>query len=104
MGKTIISEDGCFEWDEDKDAMNKEKHGFDFSEILEIFDDPYLFEGFDYKHSQEEDRFFCIGCINDVILITTFYTERDERVRLISSRQANKTEQEAYYGNIKESF
>jgi uncharacterized DUF497 family protein len=104
MGKTIISEDNNFEWDEEKDALNKEKHGFCFSEILEVFDDPYLFEGFDWKHSQEEDRYFCIGCIKGVVLITTFYTEREERLRLISSRQANIIEQESYYDNIQESF
>ncbi len=104
MGKTIISENQIFEWDEDKDAMNREKHGVHFSEILGVFDDPYLFEGFDYKHSQDEDRYFCIGCINGIVLLTTFFTERDERIRLISSRQANKIEQEAYYDNIKKSF
>jgi uncharacterized DUF497 family protein len=101
MGKTIISEDNNFEWDEDKDALNKEKHGFYFSEILEVFNDPYLFEGFDYKHSYEEDRYFCIGCIKGIVFVTTFYTVRDKRLRLISSRQANAIEQESYYDNIK---
>jgi uncharacterized DUF497 family protein len=45
MGKTIYSEDGRFEWDEEKDAANVAKHGFSFSEILEVFDDPdfYLY-------------------------------------------------------------
>ena len=30
MGKTIISENGRFEWDEDKNKINKELHGLYF--------------------------------------------------------------------------
>ena len=47
MGRTIISKNGRFEWDEDKDRLNKKKHGFSFEEILEVFDDPDFLEGYD---------------------------------------------------------
>ena len=47
MGKTIVSEDGRFEWDEEKDKLNKAEHGLYFSEILPAFDDPYLLELYD---------------------------------------------------------
>ena len=30
---TVISADGKFEWDSEKDAINLKKHGFSFSEI-----------------------------------------------------------------------
>ena len=40
---TVISTDGCFEWDIEKDEANFKKHGFHFSEILEVFDDPYFY-------------------------------------------------------------
>jgi len=38
MGKTIISKDNRFEWDEEKNIANIEKHGIAFEEILEVFD------------------------------------------------------------------
>ena len=39
---TVISQDGRFEWGSEKDELNIKNHGFSFSEILEVFDDPYL--------------------------------------------------------------
>ena len=36
---TVIN--GKFEWDSEKDEINKIKHGFSFAEILDVFDDPY---------------------------------------------------------------
>ena len=49
---TVISQDGKFEWDSDKDLINIQKHGFSFSEILEVFDDQYLLKKFDAAHRQ----------------------------------------------------
>lgn len=48
---TVVSEDGRFEWDSEKDAINRRKHGFSFSEILEVYDDPYLLTMYDVEHS-----------------------------------------------------
>ena len=55
MRKTIISNDNRFEWDEEKNLANIEKHGIDFEEILEVFDDPAFFTGYDFEHSEKED-------------------------------------------------
>jgi uncharacterized DUF497 family protein len=96
MGKTIISDDGRFEWDEDKDRMNIKIHGFSFHEILEIFDDPAFLEGYDDEHSNEEERYYGIGCLNNIVYIIVFYTERKTRKRIISARQADTDEQEMY--------
>jgi uncharacterized DUF497 family protein len=96
MGKTIISDDERFEWDEDKDRLNIKKHGFSFYEILEIFDDPAFLEGYDEEHSNEEERYYGIGCLNNIVYIIAFYTERKGRKRIISARQADIDEQEMY--------
>jgi uncharacterized DUF497 family protein len=96
MDKTIVSNDGRFEWDEDKDRLNRIKHGFSFNEILEIFDDPAFFEGYDAEHSDREERYYGIGCLNGVLFIVVFYTERSERTRIISARQADADEEETY--------
>jgi len=100
MGRTIVSEDGRFEWDEGKDRLNKKNHGFSFAEILEVFDDPAFLEGYDLKHSEDEDRHFGIGCLNGILCVIVFYTLR-ERVRIISARQADSEEQEEYDGYFK---
>jgi uncharacterized DUF497 family protein len=39
VGRTIITDDGQFEWDEDKNAQNIEKHGIDFNFAKRVFDD-----------------------------------------------------------------
>ena len=101
MGRTIISDDGCFEWDEAKDRLNKKKHGFSFGEILEVFYDPAFIEGFDHKHSGKEDRYYGIGCLNNILYVIAFYTLREDRKRIITARKADKDEQEAYNGYFK---
>lgn len=102
---TIISEDGKFEWDSDKDAINRSKHGFSFSEILEVYDDPYMLTMYDSEHSTlEEDRYFCVGSIRGIVLIATSHTERNGRIRLISARKAEKKLENLYNEWIKKSF
>ena len=100
MGKTIVSGDSRFEWDKDKDRLNKKNHGFSFDEILEIFDDPAFLEGYDWEHSGNEDRYYGIGCLNNILYIIVFYTLR-ERIRIISARRADSDEQEEYNGYFK---
>jgi uncharacterized protein len=96
MGTTVVSSDGRFEWDADKDKLNRKKYGLSFEEILEVFDDPAFLTGFDYGHSGTEDRYYGIGNLSGIVLILVFFTERGQRIRLISARQADKDLQEAY--------
>jgi len=100
MGRTKVSVDGRFEWDEDKDRQNKRNHGFSFAEILEVFDDPAFLEGYNWEHSENEDRYYGIGCLNNILYVIVFYTYR-ERIRIISARQADSDEQEEYNGYFK---
>ena len=100
---TVISQDGRFEWDSDKDEKNVQKHGFSFSEILEVFDDPYLITKFDANHSTlDEERYFSVGSIRGIVIIATCHTLRDGRTRIISARKAEPKLQEVYNGYIKQ--
>lgn len=100
---TVISQDGRFEWDSDKYELNVQNHGFSFSEILEIFDEPYLLTKFDANHSTiEEERYFSVGCIRGIVIIAARHTERDGRTRIISARKAEPKLQEVYNGYIKQ--
>jgi len=99
MGKTIISDDGRFEWDEEKDKLNKADHGLYFSEILPAFDDPFLLELYDEAHSTlEETRFKGLAELQDFIILYLSYTEKATgRTRIISARPAEPIEERVYY-------
>jgi len=99
MGKLIISEDGRFEWDEEKSIINNERHGLYFHEILPAFDDPCLLEMYDDTHSsQEETRYKGLAKLQDFIILYLSYTEpASGRTRIISVRPAEPIEEKAYY-------
>ena len=103
MGKTVISDCGKFEWDEDKNTLNIEKHGLSFEKITSLFDDPYSVDFFDQTHSDDEDRYFTIGNVlgPSVLLVTAWSVNRSSRTRLISARLASKNEEAKYYENRK---
>ena len=87
-----------FEWDEDKEKANREKHGIDFSVAALVFDDDYRIEAYDDMHSVFEDRYLTIGRVSDtVIIIAVAYTEREDAIRIISARIADKREEREYY-------
>lgn len=97
MGRTIISDDGRFEWDEDKNQINIEKHGFPFSKVLKAFDDPFFLEEFDFNNSHlDEERLKGIGSVEGLMVVFTSFTERGMRTRLISARLATPYEEKKY--------
>lgn len=49
-----------FEWDEDKNIINKEKNKISFETAAYVFDDPYYIEMFDFEHSVDENRYIAI--------------------------------------------
>jgi uncharacterized DUF497 family protein len=105
MGKTIISQDGRFEWDEDKAIFNLKKHGLAFHEILSVFDDPNMVELYDASHSTEkEERIRGIGALQGVLILFACYTERGSRTRIYSARKARPMEEAAYYEQLKNTF
>jgi len=61
-----------------------------------VFDDVFACEWFDLDSEPSEVRSVITGIVNDVVL-TVVYTERDERIRIISARKATKHEQKEYY-------
>ena len=53
----MLHDDGKFEWDEDKAALNAAKHGVTFEEACEVLADRLRVEIFDDDHSLEEQRY-----------------------------------------------
>ncbi|MGI0480925.1 BrnT family toxin [Geminocystis sp. CENA526] len=90
-----------FEWDINKNISNQQKHGITFEEAQSIFDDlsAIIFE--DDRFAYGESRFIIIGqiyleTINKYILGIVVYTERADKIRIISARKASKQERKLY--------
>lgn len=85
-----------FEWDENKAARNFSKHGVSFEEAKTVFADPLYVDFYDPDHSEDEERYIIVGESNQGRLLIVSYTERGNSVRLISAREATRTERKAY--------
>jgi len=85
-----------FEWHEQKAMNNLVKHGVSFEEAESVFADVFGLEEVDVKHSDTEVRWMLIGLSSLQRVLVTIYTERNSKVRLISSRKANAKERKAY--------
>lgn len=82
-----------FEYDPDKSAGNKRKHGIDFEEAMALWDDPDLLEI--PAKTEDESRFLVIGLIEGTHW-SAVITYRDENIRLISVRRAREEERRLY--------
>lgn len=82
-----------FEFDPDKSAANKAKHGIDFDEAQAIWKDERRAS---FKtHWPGEERWLMVGKIGRRHWAAVF-TPRDEIVRIISVRRARQKEVETY--------
>jgi len=82
-----------FEFDINKSEVNKQKHGIDFDEAKELWEDYYYVE-IPVKTS-DEPRFLIIGKIAGKYW-TGVITYRSENVRIISVRRSRKEEIDIY--------
>ena len=84
------------EWDDNKNSINKKKHGISFETAALVFADEERIEYYDKLHSLDEDRYVVIGCVQGVLYVV--YTMRGEAARIISARMATNIERKIYYG------
>jgi len=73
-----------FEWDEDKDRLNRAKHGVPFALAQHAFLDPYRVVAEDLSHSGTEQRYFCFGEVAGGVM-TVRFTWREKRIRIIGA-------------------
>lgn len=85
-----------FEWDDAKAAENGRNHGVSFPQATGAFRDPFAVEWIDLREDYGEERIILLGMAGNELL-TVVYTERAERIRIISARCATKNEQDLYY-------
>jgi uncharacterized DUF497 family protein len=76
-----------FEWDLRKESENIRKHRVSFLEAIETFSDPNGFVMKDVKHSHQEARYYWVGRSRKDRILTTRYTRRGNKIRLIGSAE-----------------
>lgn len=94
-----------FEWDDNKNQINKIKHKVGFEKAATVFSDFEALTIFDNKHSDEEDRWISLGRANDnnlyVVVFKEINNDQKRYIRLISARKANKVETKVYFDKLK---
>ena len=90
--------DLVFEWDERKNRANLKKHGVSFEEARSAFLDENARVLPDPEHSEEEERFVLLGLSTSVrvLVVCHCYRQKDEVIRIISARKADREEQRQY--------
>lgn len=93
-----MNRDG-FEWDD----ANYVKHGVSFDRARLVFSDPFGVAEFDDRYEYGEDGFTRVGRVEATLLFVS-YTERGDRIRIISARRATKHEQDDYHQQNRNSY
>lgn len=88
-----------FEWDQNKSDRNLQKHGVSFEEAQTVFLDLNSQTYSDSIHSLEEPRYIDIGRSSRGRLLLVVYTERNTKIRIISSRLCTNQEAKCYETN-----
>jgi len=90
-----------FEWDKYKSDTCYIQRGFDFAYVLQAFLDPNRIIRQDSRRDYGEDRYQLYGLIENRLFFVV-YTLRDNVIRIISARKANKREITEYENNTHE--
>lgn len=86
-------------WDPAKATANRKKHGVRFSDAESVLFDP-LSLSMEDTTSESEQRFVSIGFDSGGRVVVVVYTHRDDEIRLISARLANRNEIRSYEKRI----
>jgi uncharacterized protein len=89
-----------FEWDERKNELNIEKHGFDFADADRVFDLPMLVD-LDDRIDYGEERWIALGLLDDRIVVVVFTEPDRDTTRIISFRIALSHERRRYEQHFK---
>ena len=87
-----------FEWDENKNNINKVKHKVSFEEAQTVFYDADAIVIDDPDHSETEERFIILGfsAKANLLMVCHCYRESDSVIRIISARKATTKESQQY--------
>lgn len=87
-----------YEWDSAKAQANLEKHGVDFADAVIALEDELALTLTD-PDSVDEERLISLGMDAIGRLLVTVFTFRGDRIRIVSSRKASRSERRRYEEN-----
>jgi uncharacterized DUF497 family protein len=99
MGQDTIYD---FEWDPAKALSNRLEHkGITFEQAATVFLDALALTVYDWISSQDEERWFTLGCDASGRLLAVAHTYHETepgrvRIRIISARKATRRERRSY--------
>jgi hypothetical protein len=85
-----------FTWDPGKAAANLSKHGVSFEDASSVFRNPLAKVLPDPTHSEHEQRSLIIGHSVAGRLLLVVFMEAEDRIRIISARDASARERREY--------
>jgi uncharacterized protein len=89
-----------FDWNPDKDRVNRAKHQVSFQEAATVFKDPLSITFPDPNHSIGEVRWVIIGQSRNGRLLFVAHTDRDNLTRIISAREVTRQERLIYEASL----
>jgi len=89
-----------FEWSEEKNFLNQQKHGVGFAEAREVFEDPFHISKLDFRFDYFEERWITLGATSreKILVVANMFFDEDgeEIIRIIRARKANQKEKDFY--------
>ena len=89
-----------FQWDNDKSDQCLAQRGFEFSDVVPAFFDPFRQVTEDTRRDYGERRFRLFGRVGPRLVVVV-YTMRGSVIRIISARKANQREVNNYEKNTR---
>lgn len=84
---------GDFEWDDEKAESNLAKHGVAFVEAVSAMKDAL---SLDFDDLVQPDNLITLAALPDGRILYIVSTVRDDRLRIISAREATSNERRLY--------
>lgn len=94
--KDMLKECTGFQWDDGNDTKNWDKHDVTCGECEQLFFNRPLIVRRDSGHSTAEMRYFALGRTDADRLLFVAFTVRSTLIRVISTRDMTRREQEIY--------
>jgi len=91
-----------FEWDRHNADKLWLKHHVSLSDCEQIFFNLPLVVAGDFKHSEQENRFFALGQTDAKRFLFVVFTVRNNKIRVISARDMNRKERRVYQAHEEE--
>ncbi len=91
---------GDYEWDEQKDKINRRKHQLAFSNAIDVFERLHIIMP---ARGNGERRWKAVGLVSGYET-TVIFTERNERKRIISARRSGRRERKAFHVALAQAY